>query len=138
MGPPAVEEPVPGAEGVRTTDRLRDNPQLAASLCALPGLGQVYNRQPGKAAFFLLATLLTLGSSVTLIMAGERIGHALLERRQFAVFLLVSFGSIFIFLGLFCLGLAFWASSVVDARRTALDRKENREPQGGRWWLFRL
>jgi len=134
MGPSTADEPVPDAEGARPLlERLRGNPQVAASLCVVPGLGQLYNRQPGKAAFFLLATLFTLGSSVALIMAGERIGHTLLERRQFTAFLLLSFGSIFVFLALFCLGLAFWASSVVDARRSAIDRDAP-----GRWWLLRL
>jgi len=115
----------------------RRKPDLAAALSLLPGLGQVYNLQLRKAIFFFLATLLTIGPSVLLIMAGESFGHHLLANRDFGAFLLVAFGSIIVFLVLFLLGLTFWASAIVDARRSARELSEGR-PGTQRWWLLKL
>ncbi len=42
-----------------------------------------------------------------------------------------------VFLALLLLGLAFWASAVVDARRSAIEITERRL-SSGRWWFFRL
>ena len=117
--------------------RRRRSPELAAGLSILPGLGQLYNLQWRKAVFFLLATLLTVGPSVLLIMGGERFGHHLLEQKAFGVFMLVAFGSIIVFLVLFLLGLTFWASAIVDARRSARELSEGR-PGTERWWLLKL
>ena len=116
--------------------RSRD-PRVAAALCVVPGLGQLYNGQPAKAAFFLLATVFTIGPSVLLITAGERLGTALLHRGAGTAFLLLALGSVVAFLALFLLGLSFWASAVVDARRSAIEITEQRLSTG-RWWFFRL
>lgn len=110
--------------------------RVAAGLSVIPGLGQLYNSQPRKAVFFLLATVVTLVPSVLLISNGERVGHELIGGRHFAGFLLFSFGSIIVFLSLFVLGLFLWASAVSDARKTAQSA-----PGGGareRWWFFTL
>jgi TM2 domain-containing membrane protein YozV len=115
----------------------RRNPVVAASLSVLPGLGQLYNGQVRKAVAFLLATLFTLGPSVLLIMAGESFGHDLLQRKDFGVFLVVAFGSIIAFLVLFLLGLTFWASAAVDARRSAIELSEGRRPTQ-RWMRLKL
>lgn len=116
---------------------VKRNPVLAASLSVIPGAGQIYNRQPGRAAFFFLSTLLTIGPAVLLITAGERLGSTMLNNKQFTGFLLLAFGSIIVFLALFLLGLAFWASAVIDARRSALDRN-NERASTGRWWFMHL
>jgi TM2 domain-containing membrane protein YozV len=121
---------------VAETDRRRD-PRVAAALSVVPGLGQLYNLQPAKAAFFLLATVFTIGPAVLLITAGERLGTSLLHRGAGTLFLLLALGSVIVFLALVMLGLAFWASAVVDARRTAVEITERRL-SGGRWWFFRL
>lgn len=117
--------------------QLRD-PRVAASLSVLPGLGQLYNRQPRKAWFFFAATLLTLGPAVLLIMVGERVGARLLEDRRGSLFLLFSFGSVVVFLAVFLLGLTFWASSAFDARRSAQEINRGNLEAAGRWWFFRL
>lgn len=124
------------AQQVMSMTRRR-NPSVAAALSVVPGLGQLYNLQWRKAIFFLLATLLTVGPSVLLIMGGERFGHHLLEQKAFGVFMLVAFGSIIVFLVLFLLGLTFWASAIVDARRSARELSEGR-PGTERWWLLKL
>jgi arabinogalactan oligomer / maltooligosaccharide transport system permease protein len=115
----------------------RRNAQVAVGLSIVPGLGQVYNGQVRKALFFFLATLLTIGPSILLITGGERFGHDLLERKDFGAFLLVAFGSVIVFLVLFLLGLTFWASAIVDARRSARELSEGR-PGTQRWWLLKL
>jgi hypothetical protein len=117
--------------------RRRRNPTVAATLSILPGLGQLYNFQPRKALSFLLIWVFTLGPSVLLIMGGESLGHTLLERKSFGLFLLVAFGSIIAFLTMFLLGLTFWASAVVDARRSAKELSEGRPPTQ-RWWKLKL
>lgn len=118
-------------------DLRRRNANLAATLSVVPGLGQVYNLQFKKALFFVLATVLSIGPSILLITAGERFGHDLLERKDFGAFLLVAFGSVILFLVLFLLGLTFWASAIVDARRSARELSEGRPPTQ-RWWLLKL
>ena len=126
----------PAAGAVAVSGRRRD-PRVAAALSVVPGLGQLYNLQPGKAVFFLLSTVLTIGPAVLLITAGERLGTTLLHHGQGAAFLLLALGSVIVFLALFLLGLAFWASAVVDARRSAIEITEQRLSTG-RWWFFRL
>lgn len=138
MSPQTLETATPVDAVAATTGPVRlRNPHVAASLSIVPGLGHVYTLQWRRAAFFLLATVLTLGPAILLITAGERVGTTLIDRRQFTAFLLVAFGSIIVFLALFLLGLAFWASAVIDARRSALELSEGRST-GGRWWFFRL
>jgi TM2 domain-containing membrane protein YozV len=126
----------PAAGAVTESGRRRD-PRLAAALSVVPGLGQLYNLQPGKAAFFLLATVFTIGPAVLLITGGERLGTTLLHRGAGTAFLLLALGSVVVFLALFLLGLAFWASAAVDARRSAIEITEHRLTTG-RWWFFRL
>lgn len=112
--------------------------RVAVSLCVVPGLGQLYNRQPRKAAFFLIGTLITLGPAVILIMFGERVGHALIGSGQSAVFLLVAFVSVLVFLMLFVTGLFLWASAITDARRTAAARRAGDLERAAGVSFFRL
>jgi TM2 domain-containing membrane protein YozV len=126
----------PAAGAVAEGGRRRD-PRVAAALSVVPGLGQLYNLQPAKAVFFLLSTILTIGPAVLLITAGERLGTELLHRGAGTAFLLLALGSVIVFLALLLLGLAFWASAVVDARRSAIEITERRLGSG-RWWFFRL
>jgi len=111
--------------------------RVAVALCVVPGLGQLYNGQWRKALFFLLTTVLTVGSAVLLITVGEGWGRTLLDQHHLALFLLVAFGSVLLFLLLFVLGLFFWASAVTDARRTAMAQADGSE-EAARTWFFRL
>ena len=112
--------------------------RIAVGLCVVPGLGQLYNRQPRKASFFLLGTLLTLGPAVILIMFGERVGLTLIDHGASALFLLVAFVSVLVFLVLFITGLFLWASSAADARRTARARAAGDAEEAARVSFFRL
>jgi arabinogalactan oligomer/maltooligosaccharide transport system permease protein len=111
---------------------------LAVALSVVPGLGQLYNGQWRKALFFLLTTVLTVVPAVFLITAGESWGHTLLGQHHLALFLLVAFGSVLLFLLLLVLGLFFWASAVTDARRTAMAQARGGSDDAARTWFFRL
>jgi arabinogalactan oligomer/maltooligosaccharide transport system permease protein len=134
-----VSDPTARPAEPATVSSRRRRPNLAASLSVVPGGGQLYNGQPRKAAVFFVATLATIGPAILLITTGERLGTNLLNSHRFTLFLLLAFASIVVFLALFLLGLAFWASSVVDARRSAEELNAAvHDPNAGRWWFFRL
>lgn len=118
--------------------RRRRSPGLASGLSLIPGLGQLYNLQVGKALFFLPAALLpTVALTVGFGRLAGNLGPSLLNRGDGALFPFVALFGVVLFLGMFILGLTFWASAVVDARRTAEELSEGRQPSG-RWWLLRL
>ena len=122
---------------VLTPPRRRASVRLATWLSLIPGLGQLYNRQPKKAAIFLLGViglfLLTLnipGATGELLAWWKPHGSAMV-----LVSLLVEMLSLLVFMSTFLLALTFWYDAMHDARRTAQERNGEREP-GGRWWLF--
>ncbi len=117
--------------------RRRASVRLATWLSAVPGLGQLYNRQVKKAAIFLLGVVglfyLTLnipGATAELLALWKPRGSAMV-----LLSLLVEMLSLLVFMGTFFLALTFWYDAMHDARRTAQERNGEREP-GGRWWLF--
>lgn len=114
----------------------RKNSTLAASLSVLPGLGQLYNGNIGKAVFFPLATGLSIGGAIGLVVVGDTLGRRLITV-SFAAFTILSLLSVMVFLGLFVLGLGFWGSAIVDARLSAEESTLGlAEPR--RWWFLRL
>ncbi len=122
---------------VLTPPRRRASVSVATWLSAIPGLGQLYNRQPKKAAVFLLGVvglfLLTLnipGATAELLAFWKPRGSAMV-----LLSLLVELLSLLLFMGVFFLALTFWYDAMHDARRTAQERNGERNP-GGRWWLF--
>jgi len=116
----------------------RPSARIAGGLSVVPGLGQLYNGQLVKALLYFFGTLLTLGPAVLLITKGEGIGHALITAHAYAVFFLVAFASVLIFLALFVIGLFIWASAAVDARRSATAICEGRAAEAAQNWFFRL
>jgi hypothetical protein len=122
---------------VLTPTARRSSPRLATWLSAVPGLGQLYNRQPKKAAVFLLGvvglfyiTLNIPGATAELLAFWKPRGSAMV-----LLSLLVEVLSLLLFMSTFFLALTFWYDAMHDARRTAQVRNGEREP-GGRWWLF--
>jgi hypothetical protein len=122
---------------VLTPPDRRASPRLATWLSAVPGLGQLYNRQPKKAAVFLLGvvglfyvTLNIPGATAELLAFWKPRGSAMV-----LLSLLVEILSLLLFMSTFFLALTFWYDAMHDARRTAQVRNGEREP-GGRWWLF--
>lgn len=114
----------------------RRNWRWALGLSVVPGLGQLYNLQIRKAAFFLLGTTATLVPAVVLLTRGEDVGRWLLERGSAVAFLAVAMASVVTFLALFVLGLFLWASAALDALRIA--RTSAEDDGAERWWFFRL
>jgi hypothetical protein len=137
---PILTQPPPypptNGEG-KLSARRRASVKLATWLSAVPGLGQLYNRQPKKAAIFLLGVvglfLVTLnipGATAELLAFWKPRGSTMVVLSLFVEIL-----SLLIFMSVFFLALTFWYDAMHDARRTAQERNGEREP-GGRWWWF--
>ena len=115
----------------------RASVRLATWLSAIPGLGQLYNRQPRKAAIFLLGvvglfvvTLNIPGATGELLALWRPRGSAMV-----VLSLLLQILSLLLFMATFFLALTAWYDAMHDARRTAQEINGERAP-GGRWWLF--
>ena len=126
--------PPPEAEGKFAQ---RASVRLATWLSAIPGLGQLYNRQPRKAGIFLAAVLLLFvvtlnipGATAELLAIWKPRGSAMVLLSLFVEML-----SLLVFMTTFLLALTAWYDAMHDARRTAQEINGQRQA-GGRWWLF--
>jgi arabinogalactan oligomer/maltooligosaccharide transport system permease protein len=115
----------------------RASVRLATWLSLVPGLGQLYNRQPKRALIFLvgvvalfLVTLNIPGATGELLAFWKPRGSTMV-----LLSLLLEMFSLLVFISTFLLALTFWYDAMHDARRTAQERNGQRQP-GGRWWLF--
>jgi hypothetical protein len=122
---------------VVTPPQRRASVRLATWLSAVPGLGQLYNRQPKKAGIFLvsvvglfLVTLNIPGATAELLAFWKPRGSAMV-----LLSLMLEMFSLLVFMSTFLLALTVWYDAMHDARRTAQIRNGERQP-GGRWWLF--
>ena len=139
-GPPSKGEGEFGAgvpSKVEGGKRHRASVRLATWLSAVPGLGQLYNREPLKGAAFLAAVLgfflITLnipGVTAELLALWKPRGSAMV-----VLSLALEMLSLLLFMTTFLLGLTAWYDAMHDARRTAQIRNGERQPSG-RWWLF--
>ncbi len=133
--PPSVE--IPPADRPLSLGRARD-PKVAAWLSLIPGLGQLANRQPGKAVVFFGGVLLLFFLSFSLPGVTTEFLAWWRPRGSFQVSLsvILELVSLLLFIGVFLAALLFWYAAVHDARRTALDARSS-TASTGRWWLFR-
>ena len=122
---------------VLAAPRPRTSVRLATWLSVIPGLGQLYNRQPKRAAAFLLAVLflffITLnipGATAELLAFWKPRGSAMV-----LLSLLVELLSLLLFMTTFLLALIVWYDAMHDARRSTQEINGLRKP-AGRWWLF--
>ena len=134
--PPPYPPPEGEGKAVALAGR-RASVRLATWLSAIPGLGQLYNRQPRKAAIFLLGvvglfvvTLNIPGATGELLALWRPRGSAMV-----VLSLLLQILSLLLFMATFFLALTAWYDAMHDARRTAQEINGERAP-GGRWWLF--
>ena len=134
--PPPYPPPEGEGKAVALAGR-RASVRLATWLSAIPGLGQLYNRQPRKAAIFLLGvvglfvvTLNIPGATGELLALWRPRGSAMV-----VLSLLLQILSLLLFMATFFLALTAWYDAMHDARRTAQEINGDRAP-GGRWWLF--
>jgi hypothetical protein len=122
---------------VQSPPRRRASVRLATWLSMVPGLGQLYNRQPKRAVIFLFGVIMLFVVTLNIPGAtGELL--ALWKPRGSAMVLLsllVEMVSLLVFISTFLLALTFWYDAMHDARRTAQERNGERQ-SGGRWWLF--
>jgi arabinogalactan oligomer / maltooligosaccharide transport system permease protein len=122
---------------VRTPPQRRSNVRLATWLSIIPGLGQLYNRQPRKAAIFLFGVLLS--AFVTLNLPGFTTVLVTWWGPRGSLMVILSLGlqmfSLLVFMGTFLLALTIWYDAMHDARATAQEINGERQPRG-RWWLF--
>ena len=119
------------------TSRRRPSLAAASWLSVLPGLGQLYNRQPRKAIVFLGGVIALFFLSVNVPAVTDALVGWWRPRGGVAVALslLLQMLSLLVFVGLFLGALAFWYAALHDARLTA--RLQRGEPvHQGRWWFF--
>ena len=145
MNPPPQPSPARGegaidglpARGEGARGEKRQSVKLATWLSIVPGLGQLYNRQPKRAVIFL-------GSVVLLVLVTLNIPGATAEFLAFwkprgggmvLLSLFLEMLSLLVFMTTFLLALTAWYDAMHDARRTAQEMNGERQP-AGRWWLF--
>jgi hypothetical protein len=116
----------------------RFNPRRAAYLSLIPGLGQLANGQPKKAAAFLAGVVALFALSFSVPGVTTDVVGAWRPRGNLMVSLsvILELVSLLVFIALFMAALVFWYASIHDARLTAVERNAG-TPTRGRWWLFR-
>jgi arabinogalactan oligomer / maltooligosaccharide transport system permease protein len=129
----------PQLPAVLAPARPRRSVRVATWLSLIPGLGQLYNRQPKRAAAFLLAvvalfviTLNIPGATAELLGVWRPRGNPMVM-----LSLLVEMLSLLLFMATFLLGLIAWYDAMHDARRTAQEINGMRNPTGRWWWFHR-
>lgn len=110
----------------------RAAPRVAAGLSIVPGLGQLYTGQPGKAAYYFLGSVVALVGSGLLIVNAVGFGHGLIAGGAVTGALLLALLAIVVFLGLLIAGLFLWASAAVDAYQSAREISAGETPAPGR------
>ena len=132
MNPPPQPSPSTGARGAK-----KQSVKLATWFSIVPGLGQLYNRQPKRAVAFLgsvvLLFLITLnipGATAEFLAFWKPRGSGMVLLSLFLEML-----SLLVFMTTFLLALTAWYDAMHDARRTAQELNGERQP-AGRWWLF--
>jgi arabinogalactan oligomer / maltooligosaccharide transport system permease protein len=119
------------------TPRRRASLALASWLSIIPGLGQLYNRQPRKGLIFLGGVIGLFFLSLNVPALTDALLAWWRPRGGVAVALslTVQMISLLVFVGIFLGALAFWYAAMHDARLTA--RVRNGEmAKSGRWWFF--
>jgi hypothetical protein len=100
----------------------------------VPGLGQLYNRQPKRAASFFVAVVGLFLVTLNIPGATGQMLSAWMPR-NIVLWLSIQMFSVLLFMTTFFLALLAWYDAMHDARRTAQERNGERQA-GGRWWLF--
>ena len=125
-------------ESAATTSAGR-NPdwRIAVGLSVVPGLGQLYCRQIRKGIGFFVGTVISIGAALVFFVAMAGFGPAIFNALGL-LFLLIALASVFVFLGVFILGLWEWGSAFVDAHHTALALCDGRASDARQTVRFRL
>ncbi len=96
------------------TARHRDW-RVAAALSLIPGGGQLYNGQAGKARYYFAWAVGCLGADVLFFLGGSALGRQWIADGRLILAMIFGMIAIFVFIGLLVYGLFIWGSAVVDA-----------------------
>jgi hypothetical protein len=89
--------------------------RIAAALSIVPGGGQLYNGQAGKARYYFMWAVGCLGADVLFFLGGSALGRQWIADGRLVPAMIFGMIAIFVFLGLLIYGLFIWGSAVVDA-----------------------
>jgi hypothetical protein len=101
--------------------------RVAAALSIVPGAGQLYNGQVGKARYYFLWALGCLGADVLFFLGGSALGRQWIADGRLILAMIFGMIAIFVFIGLLVYGLFIWGSAVVDATAGAREIAQNGE-----------
>lgn len=93
--------------------------RLAAALSVVPGAGQLYNGQLGKARYYFMWAVGCLGVDVLFFLGGSAVGRQWIADGRLLVAMIFGMLAILLFIGLLVYGLFIWGSAVVDATAAA-------------------
>jgi hypothetical protein len=102
-----------GVSAVAAT-RRRDW-RIAAALSVIPGAGQLYNGQAGKARYYFLWAVGCLAADVLFFLGGSALGRQWIADGRLVPAMIFGMLAIVVFIGLLVYGLFIWGSAVVDA-----------------------
>jgi len=101
--------------------------RVAAALSIVPGAGQLYNGQVGKARYYFLWVLGCLGADVLFFLGGSALGRQWIADGRLILAMIFGMIAIFVFIGLLVYGLFIWGSAVVDATAGAREIAQHGE-----------
>lgn len=119
-----------------TKPTIRRDSRVAVALSLIPGLGQLYNGQPGKAARLLVGTAASIVGSLAIFLELAYNRDALYSALGVLV-LALSLLAVVVFLVIFVFGLFLWGSAVYDAHVQA-SRLARGEPASRQIAFFHL
>jgi hypothetical protein len=97
-----------------TATRRRDW-RMAAALSIVPGGGQLYNGQAGKARYYFVWAVGCLAADVLFFLGGSALGRQWIADGRLIAAMIFGMVAILVFIGLLVYGLFIWGSAVVDA-----------------------
>ena len=93
--------------------------RVAAALSVVPGGGQLYLGQAGKARYYFMWAVGCLGADVLFFLGGSALGRQWIADGRLVLAMIFGMFAILLFIGLLVYGLFIWGSAVVDATRGA-------------------
>jgi hypothetical protein len=98
--------------------------RIAAALSIVPGGGQLYNGQAGKARYYFSWAVGCLAADVLFFLGGSALGRQWIADGRLVPAMIFGMVAILVFIGLLVYGLFIWGSAVVDATTGAREIAE--------------
>lgn len=99
--------------------------RLAAVLSVVPGGGQLYNGQPGKARYYFTWAVGCLAADVLFFLGGSALGRQWIADGRLVPAMIFGMVAILVFIALLVYGLFIWGSAVVDATAGAREIRQS-------------